>query len=168
MLGIWADPGVPESVYLRYTKSRYAVPNKPIEMTEQNVEEESQPSAETDDLESSTVKPLKRRGAAKSNDQEEESFEGKRPEEYSREYYPKNIAGRLICQKCNLIVTRDMEHCDDCQVCVEGIDHHCVFFSKCIAKNNLCYFWGSLGMVLFNFLFVGISVAMTADLKHMP
>ena len=51
-----------------------------------------------------------------------------------------------------------MEHCEDCQVCVDGIDHHCVFFSKCIAKNNLCYFWTSLGMLLCNFFIMAMSV----------
>ena len=78
VLGVWADPGVPESVYLRYTKSRYAAPKKPIEMTEQTVEEESQPSTETDDLESSAAKPQKRRNATKCDDLVEEVFEGKR------------------------------------------------------------------------------------------
>ena len=57
---------------------------------------------------------MQRRGNVKDAEDEEEEFEGKKPEEYPRDYYPKNIAGRLVCQKCNHIMTREMEHCDDC------------------------------------------------------
>ena len=160
--GICGDPGVPESVYLRYTKAHYAKPSQ--EETEM-VEQETAPASdetEAPDLESTG--PVQRKPhLVKQDEDEEEAWEGMKPTDYPRDYYPKRIQGKLFCQKCNVYVTRDMEHCDDCQVCVEEIDHHCVFFSKCIAKGNLFAFWGSLGMVLFNFVAIGLSVVFLGD-----
>lgn len=94
-------------------------------------------------------------------------FEGKRPEEYPRDYMPRYRARHVFCHKCNVTVTRDMEHCEDCQVCVEGIDHHCVFFSKCIARGNLYCFWGALAGVLVNFGMLGFSLIAFGDKNAM-
>lgn len=44
------------------------------------------------------------------------------------------------CEKCDIEITKNLKHCKDCQVCFEDLDHHCNFFSKCIAKNNWFYF----------------------------
>lgn len=48
-----------------------------------------------------------------------------------------------ICEKCQLIMNLDKqtEHCHDCNVCIEGMDHHCPWTSKCIAKRNLISFY---------------------------
>ena len=62
------------------------------------------------------------------------------------------------CFKCNMEVTNDMDHCDDCDVCVSEYDHHCVFFSKCIGGGNIICFYGSIGMLIFNFVLLGIFV----------
>ena len=59
-------------------------------------------------------------------------------------------ASMIFCQKCNVEVKRDMEHCDDCQVCFTGHDHHCVFFSKCIASGNIYAFYITIGMLIAN------------------
>lgn len=59
-------------------------------------------------------------------------------------------------------MTPDMYHCEDCLVCIEDYDHHCVFFSKCIGGGNLYCFWGSMGMLLVNFVLVATMVAFTA------
>ena len=53
-------------------------------------------------------------------------------------------------------------HCEDCQVCVDGHDHHCVFFSKCIGKGNLYFFYGAVVLCISNFAFM---IVMTI-LKH--
>ena len=53
-------------------------------------------------------------------------------------------------------------HCEDCEVCIEDYDHHCVFFSKCIGGGNINFFWGSMGGVLFNFVNIAILIAVTA------
>ncbi len=55
-----------------------------------------------------------------------------------------------------------MYHCEDCMVCIEDYDHHCVFFSKCIGGGNLKCFWGSMAMLLVNFVLVATMVAFAA------
>lgn len=72
----------------------------------------------------------------------------------------------LNCIKCNIDLTKDMEHCDDCDVCVYGYDHHCVFFSKCIGGGNIYCFGGSIGMLICNFVIVFIFLIL--DQKDHP
>jgi len=45
--------------------------------------------------------------------------------------------GPGFCNKCKYHKTEADYHCPLCDVCVIGYDHHCVFFSKCIAKGNI-------------------------------
>jgi hypothetical protein len=40
-----------------------------------------------------------------------------------------------------LVKWLDVEHCWDCDVCIEGLDHHCPWTSKCIGKGNLVTFY---------------------------
>jgi hypothetical protein len=47
-------------------------------------------------------------------------------------------------------------------VCIKDYDHHCVFFSKCIGGGNLKCFWGSMAMLLVNFVLVATMVAFAA------
>ena len=60
----------------------------------------------------------------------------------------------MYCVKCNVDLTPDMEHCEDCDVCVYDHDHHCVFFSKCVGGGNFACFGGSIFMLIFNFCFI--------------
>ena len=44
-----------------------------------------------------------------------------------------------FCEKCNYDVdSNKAQHCKDCQVCISGMDHHCIFYSKCIGNGNIC------------------------------
>ena len=47
------------------------------------------------------------------------------------------------CNSCNIWVNQENNtvHCDICDICIEGFDHHCVWTSKCIGKNNICSFY---------------------------
>lgn len=65
-----------------------------------------------------------------------------------REYSP---IGK--CKHCLADNRPDTHHCGVCGVCVVNIDHHCVFFGKCIARDNLPYFKCSIAMFLFTFLY---------------
>jgi len=44
------------------------------------------------------------------------------------------------CKTCNLMQPQGCSHCEFCQVCVEGFDHHCPWMGKCIGRNNMCAF----------------------------
>jgi len=66
-------------------------------------------------------------------------------------FYDKSILDKyFVCNNCNILVKMKKQpfHCPDCNICVEGFDHHCMWIGKCIAKNNLRSFW----------LFIGSSV----------
>lgn len=70
--------------------------------------------------------------------------------EYLRYLAAKNQE-RAVCLRCNLIKpkhTKNIYHCEDCDVCVSGHDHHCPWSSKCIASGNLCQFYVFLTLTL--------------------
>ncbi|TNV71248.1 hypothetical protein FGO68_gene15896 [Halteria grandinella] len=60
---------------------------------------------------------------------------------------------------------RNTYHCIDCDICIEGFDHHCVFFSKCIGGGNIISFWTSIIMVFAIFVSFGGLVVFDAVLK---
>ena len=45
-------------------------------------------------------------------------------------------------------------HCCSCNVCVEKMDHHCVWVGKCVAKNNLFSFYAMIGSVIFYYAYI--------------
>jgi hypothetical protein len=51
-------------------------------------------------------------------------------------------------------------HCDDCNVCIEGYDHHCPWTSKCIGKGNIksFYVFVTSTMLLIGYLIFAVSV----------
>jgi len=65
----------------------------------------------------------------------------------------------LFCEKCNFEIYEGMEHCQDCQVCVYDMDHHCVFFSKCIGGGNAKPFYGTIAFLVLNFVIIGLMAA---------
>ena len=48
------------------------------------------------------------------------------------------------------------EHCSDCGVCIEGMDHHCPWSSKCIGKGNLKIFWAFAGLATLGVLYLTV------------
>ena len=50
-----------------------------------------------------------------------------------------NIENRQeYCNKCK---TSDGQHCYQCDLCFKDLDHHCGVIGRCVAKNNLKYFY---------------------------
>ena len=47
------------------------------------------------------------------------------------------------CYECKMVypeVSRKIVHCYDCEICVQGYDHHCGVIGKCIGKYNMIIF----------------------------
>lgn len=68
------------------------------------------------------------------------------------------------CNKCEFYVNKHnaVYHCDSCNICIEGYDHHCPWVGKCIGRKNNCLFQLFLfsTIVIFCF-FVYIFVSLT-------
>jgi hypothetical protein len=48
---------------------------------------------------------------------------------------------RRYCEKCKVFKPKRVFHCERCDICIEGFDHHCPWMSKCIGKKNLKSFY---------------------------
>lgn len=77
----------------------------------------------------------------------------------------RDIEGHF-CNTCKIWVKKGTAHCSDCNVCIEGFDHHCMFYSKCIGAGNIFYFYAVMGLVIVNnvniLIMVGLSQANTS------
>jgi hypothetical protein len=63
-----------------------------------------------------------------------------------------------ICQICHVIRRKDIFHCPDCNVCIEGYDHHCPWIGKCVGSNNLRSFYFFLLMLFGNMILCLIAI----------
>ena len=72
--------------------------------------------------------------------------------------------GKKYCMVCKGYRTENMEHCEECGVCVEGLDHHCGFFNKCIAGPQKFAFYGFLGAVFGGFLSILVTLTANSDI----
>jgi hypothetical protein len=93
------------------------------------------------------------------------------PQTMNISYFEKNkdklkIKKHMICKICQVVMNLDeyTEHCEDCDMCIEGIsiltpghDHHCAWISKCIGRGNVVFFYFFLvfTLLLFAFLLFG-------------
>ena len=102
LLTMCGEMGVPQSVYERYYKLKFGFKVDSDQDLESGTENNHARALEM--MEDPLYKPVIR-----------------------------NIDGRrtYFCEKCDLQIDRNrgMHHCYDCQVCVEGYDHHCMFYS---------------------------------------
>ena len=172
--GICGDPGVKPSIYLHYSKM-----HKMRAMAAADSGEENEDGGGSDDNDGT----LARVDVVQADDEEsgdpslkkrnQRVEKLKRAHELDGIYRPERDVKlddetgreRIVynCYKCNIEMTPDMDHCDDCDVCVDEYDHHCVFFSKCIGGGNLKCFYGSIGMLVFNFVLIGVFVVVDAS-----
>ena len=69
-----------------------------------------------------------------------------------------------ICNICKIImINKDKtDHCEECNVCIIGADHHCPWTSKCIGKRNktIFYIFVFSTFVLLIYFFCGTIVSL--------
>ena len=83
--------------------------------------------------------------------------------EYYLENYDLNktkIKTFRICSKCKLVMdlSKGTEHCNECDICIMGINHHCTLISKCIGKKNLYFFYLFVAFTVTLFLYFGFCI----------
>lgn len=54
--------------------------------------------------------------------------------------FPKFGRSVLYCQDCLTTKEDKVIHCPDCDVCIQGHDHHCIWTGKCIGRGNFVPF----------------------------
>lgn len=63
----------------------------------------------------------------------------------------------FFCDKCkiskNYAKRKNVRHCDTCDICVEGYDHHCKLLGNCVGEDNIFFFNSLIFTVVLNFLF---------------
>ena len=82
--------------------------------------------------------------------------------------YLDDIGSYRICNICKIIMRNKdkTDHCDECNTCIIGADHHCPWTSKCVGKKNkrMFYLFVSSTFALLTYFFCGaISFAFIDD-----
>ncbi|RHY24631.1 hypothetical protein DYB28_012356 [Aphanomyces astaci] len=54
---------------------------------------------------------------------------------------------------CQIRRPRNAIHCYECEVCIDGMDHHCPWTGKCIGKKTLYWFYLFLWMICIHMTF---------------
>jgi len=63
-----------------------------------------------------------------------------------------------FCETCNIFRPLRTSHCHDCNNCVMGFDHHCVWLGTCIGKLNYTVFFHFVTVLFFFIIYMlGIS-----------
>ena len=70
-----------------------------------------------------------------------------------------NLNKHKICEICNVIIDLDkgVEHCNNCNICIIGNDHHCLWTSKCVGRKNLYMFRAFVVFLTFHIAFIFIN-----------
>ncbi len=70
------------------------------------------------------------------------------------------------CKPCKIVRTNDVYHCLDCDVCIEGYDHHCPWIGKCVGRNNLKSFYFFLFMTFGTLIMTFIATLGSQDFNR--
>ena len=63
-----------------------------------------------------------------------------------------------FCESCNIFRPLRTSHCHDCNNCVMGFDHHCVWLGTCVGKLNYTYFYH---FVMTTFIYIILVIVLT-------
>ena len=65
-----------------------------------------------------------------------------------------------FCSICKVYfnTNNNVEHCNMCGICVEKMDHHCIWVGKCVGKNNKFSFYAMLASIGFIYAYIIIIV----------
>ncbi|PFH33152.1 DHHC zinc finger domain-containing protein [Besnoitia besnoiti] len=74
---------------------------------------------------------------------------------------PRSSAARrpFFCRVCQIYPAPGSLHCDDCQICIEGYDHHCPWTSKCVGRGNSLEFHLWVLFSLITIFYYGLTAA---------
>jgi len=87
---------------------------------------------------------------------------------YKDTIYKKDQQNINFCQKCLIFKEKTVRHCHQCDICVQGYDHHCPFTGKCIGKGNIWLFYafiGSTAMYIFGLIFLTVQTNVLSNLE---
>ncbi len=70
---------------------------------------------------------------------------------------------KLDCENCRISNYPKSEHCYDCDICIDGYDHHCVWTGKCIGKGNLIWFYLFVGSIPLFFAYTMILTVILSE-----
>ena len=93
------------------------------------------------------------------------------PENFSKKHFkiiPKEQQKLYqVCDICNIIVPYEDEikHCNECNICIKAIDHHCYWVGKCITKNNYIAFHIFTFTILLYYVWYAIIIVVWAILE---
>lgn len=68
-----------------------------------------------------------------------------------------------FCERCQSYRPQGAIHCNDCGVCIEGYDHHCLYTSKCIGSKNIMTFHAFLTLMFVLMLYDGIEIILVIN-----
>ena len=64
----------------------------------------------------------------------------------------RDLSDWRYCDLCSVYQTPTAAHCPDCNICIDGYDHHCPWMGQCIGKRNMRAFVSfNLSWMLFLF-----------------
>ncbi|CAK58451.1 unnamed protein product (macronuclear) [Paramecium tetraurelia] len=79
------------------------------------------------------------------------------------------VMGRY-CKVCKLIQSKETQHCQDCDICIQEFDHHCPWTGKCIGKGNIKQFYyfivSSIVFMIFNLVLVLLKIKEQDSRSH--
>eukprot|EP01055_Gregarina_sp_Pseudo9_P000186 Gregarina_sp_Pseudo_9__185@NODE_1121_length_1861_cov_218_725027_g1048_i0_p3_GENE_NODE_1121_length_1861_cov_218_725027_g1048_i0NODE_1121_length_1861_cov_218_725027_g1048_i0_p3_ORF_typecomplete_len179_score18_31DHHC/PF01529_20/66DHHC/PF01529_20/2_5e19HIF1/PF11413_8/0_37FUSClike/PF12805_7/3ABC2_membrane_2/PF12679_7/3_4DUF1772/PF08592_11/0_71DUF1772/PF08592_11/1e03stn_TNFRSF12A/PF12191_8/1_7e03stn_TNFRSF12A/PF12191_8/9_7_NODE_1121_length_1861_cov_218_725027_g1048_i03539 len=66
------------------------------------------------------------------------------------------LVDETLCQECSA-VQEDIHtmHCETCDACIQGFDHHCPWTAKCVGEKNKRVFWIWIASVMVYILMAG-------------